>query len=77
MYYIVKHAGRNWDFYWKEDPKATGVSRKASAHRTHSGRSIGIKSEYPTKSAAEKDCKLLNDFNPVGDYAVCHGENHD
>ncbi len=71
-YIIVKHAGNTWEHYFNEDPKSgNGVHISHSAAYTHTGRQLNIQETYLNKDEVDTHCKLINERNPVGDYAVC------
>jgi hypothetical protein len=71
-YIIVKHAGSSWEYHFDEDPQAgNGVHISHSAAFTHTGKNLNIQETYSDKDTADNDCILLNERNPVGNYAVC------
>lgn len=70
MFTIVKYAGDTWDYHWQGDPKK-GVDISCSAHKTYTGRQVGIEESYHNKVEAEIACTKMNEYNPSGDYAVC------
>lgn len=46
IFAVVKHAGAHWNFYWKKDPKVTGVLTGHSAHSTYTGTKVGMSPLY-------------------------------
>ena len=71
MYVVVKQAGNNWRWYWQEDPKVTGVFLSASAYHTYTGKDAGISEFYDNMEDALAGLQIMNEANPIGDYAIC------
>lgn len=38
LFVVVKHAGLNWQYYWEQDPKETGVIDIHNASFTPTGK---------------------------------------
>jgi hypothetical protein len=71
QYVIVKYAGEDWAWHFKEDPKIHGATRNQSARWTYSGKIAKLEEIYDDLDTAEKDCARINTLNPAVGYGVC------
>lgn len=70
-YVIVKHAQESvWPYYFEDNPMH-GVHPSYSAHLTHTGRELNLRSLYAQAGDAQEDLQALLECNPVGAYAIC------
>jgi hypothetical protein len=68
---IVKNAQRPiWKHYFDSDPQK-GFPATMSCHTSYSGVQCGILDRYSDYGSAVLACRKINDFNPLGYYAVC------
>lgn len=70
-YVVVKHADLNWNVWWEEDPKLTGVVISHTAAYSFTGRAEGCQVDYDDRELAQAMAVKMNERNPSGHYAVC------
>ena len=69
-YMVVKHAEDGmWEYHFDLNPKE-GCHESYSSFYTHSGKNV-VQRIYNDRELAERDCKVMNETNPCGCYAVC------
>lgn len=70
-YVVVKDAGDDWQKYWVNDPKETGVPRLESAAHTFTGTVAMCEESYDDIDAAEAMAAKLRTLQPTRSYALC------